>query len=200
MVSITEAETAIRTGAMFAALVWVYFKFARGRVFHSRLEMTISGRPTRHLECYHVVVRYTVKNIGLRSVNIGRSSSDVTVEVAHPARPTAMMLPDWKMQGSYPILKDRRWVEPGETIAEEIMIILPDVKAAALRLTLRLEGVKIIRLRGAKTVWHAQSAALFPTEVLSIAREDVAEYGQQSGFENRALGSTIFEQIVTSPL
>jgi hypothetical protein len=172
MVSIADAESAIRTGTMFVAAVWVYFKFARGRVFRPRLELTISGSPTRHLECHHVVVRYTVKNIGLKCLNIAHAGSKVSVEVAHAVQPTTMVSPDWQMQGYYPILKDHRWIESGEAIAEEIMIFLPDAKAVALRLVLRLEATKFIRLGGTKTVWYAQSAAPLPCEASSIPGED----------------------------
>jgi hypothetical protein len=173
MILIADAESALRTGGMFVVLIWAYFRFARGRVFRPRLEMTISGTPTKHLECYHVIVRYTVKNIGLRRVVIAHAGSDVTVEVAHPAAPTAMIPPNWCMQGSHPILKDYRRIEPGDAIAEEIMIILPDTKAIALRLVMRLEGKKLVRLGGNKAVWFAQSAATLPYEVLSPAGGDM---------------------------
>jgi hypothetical protein len=171
MVSIADAESAVRAATMCVAVVWAYFKFARGRVFRPRLEMTISASPTRHLECYQVIVRYTVKNIGLIRVNIAHAGSDVSVEVAHPVQPRVMISPDWQLQGSHPVLQDHRSIEPGEAIAEEIMIILPDAKAVALRLIMRLEGTKILRSGGTKTIWYARSAAPLPYEALSIAKD-----------------------------
>jgi hypothetical protein len=162
MVTITDAETTIRTGAMVVVLVWAYFKFARGRLFRPRLELTISGSPNRHRECYHVVVRYTVRNIGLRRVIIEHAGSDIGVEIAHSAWPAAMIPPAWKMQGSHPVLGDHRRIEPGEVIVEEIMIILPDAKAVALRLVLKVEATRLIRLERTKRVWFAQSAVPLP--------------------------------------
>jgi|ERR1700722_11263888 hypothetical protein len=97
MVTIADAEGTIRTGTMFIVLVWAYFKFARGRLFRPRLEMTIRGSPTRHRECYHVIVHYTVRNIGLRRVTIAHTGSDICVEIAHSALPAAMIPPTWKM-------------------------------------------------------------------------------------------------------
>jgi len=174
MVLIADAESAIRTGGMVVVLVWAYFKFARGRVFRPRLELTISGSPARHLECCHVIVRYTVKNIGLRRVTIKHAGSDFSVAVADPASPTAMVPPDWRMQGSHPILKDHYRIEAGDTIAEETMIILPDSKAVALRLVLKVEAVRLIRFGGGKTVWFAHAAVPLPCEAFSIAGQDAA--------------------------
>jgi hypothetical protein len=162
MVTIADTESTLRTGAMFIVLVWAYFKFARGRLFRPRLEMTISGSPTRHRECYHVIVRYTVRNIGLRRVTIGHAGSDICVETAHSASPAAMIPPTWKMQGSHPVLQNHRRIESGEAIAEEIMILLPDVEAVALRLVLKLEATRLIRLGRPKIVWFAQSAVSLP--------------------------------------
>ena len=84
-----------------------------------------------------------------------------------------MIPPNWCMQGSHPILKDHRRIEPGDSIAEEIMIILPDTKAVALRLVMRLEGKKLVRFGGNKAVWLAQSAATIPYEIEVLALRDL---------------------------
>jgi hypothetical protein len=173
MVTIADAESTLRTGTMFIVLVWAYFKFARGRLFRPRLEMTISGSPTRHRECYHVIVRYTVRNIGLRRVTIDQAGSDICVEIAHPASPAAMIPPTWKLQGSHPVLQNHRRIESGGAVSEEIMILLPDAEAVALRLVLKLEATQLIRLGRAKRVWYAQSVVSLPRGAGSAAEDAI---------------------------
>ena len=57
-VSIAGVETAIRVAAILVGGVWVYFKFARGRTFRPRLELTLSGTPTKHPDPHYVLITY----------------------------------------------------------------------------------------------------------------------------------------------
>jgi hypothetical protein len=63
-----------------------------------------------------------------------------------------MISPDWKHLGTYPIFENQDWVEPGETIFEEQLIVLPDDNAAAIKLELKLAS--------SRSAWVAVTVSL----------------------------------------
>lgn len=132
--------------AIAAGGFWTYFNFFKGRTYESRLECEVDGsidaRSGRSL--LKVVVK--ARNVGLSKVVI---EHEATVLQLHSA--VAMHAsPPWPCQISwgdkpvavFDVFKDQDLIEPSEPIEDQLLAELPDDKAPAYKLTLKVLSKK----------------------------------------------------------
>lgn len=111
---------------------WAYFKFVRGRTFVARLSIEMDGEWRRIDGMTYLHVRIRVKNIGAAKVAINQYGSGL--EVGFPAAEHYLQVMWEKVQlesGSEPfvarqfeVLKEHEWIEPGETVSDELLLHL----------------------------------------------------------------------------
>lgn len=125
------------TVAIVGTAGWAYFKFVRGRTFKRRLESTISGEVRRGPGIIYLLTNSTVTNIGLSKFEIDYEKSGLRVMThASEGTVTEARLAEWKPLSTWPILENKKRLEPGEPAAEELLIEIPDEGFSAFRLQL----------------------------------------------------------------
>jgi hypothetical protein len=123
----------------FAVIIggyWAWFKFVRGRTFVARLSIELDGqwRHTDGMTVLHVRVR--VRNIGASKVALNQFGSGLQVGFPYGAWYHRV---EWDKirwdEGAEPdkpcrfkVLKDHTWIEPGETVADELLLHLEGVR------------------------------------------------------------------------
>jgi hypothetical protein len=118
--------TAVTTIAVVVGAIWAYFKFVRGRTFRPRLEVGLFGQ-WRIIDDQHLLhARITVKNIGASKVDLLQEGTALAV---YRLKPTAPSEPDtWGWDDdtytAHEILEDHQWIEPGETVSDDLLLHL----------------------------------------------------------------------------
>lgn len=135
----TEIVTGVVTAlALIVGGIWAYYKFIKGRIYRPRLEITIDPE-WRTLEEGRVLeVTVAVKNIGSSFVRLLHKGTGLeTYPMSTPQPPPPRLSTSWDDGPVLPLLTDHMWIEPGETISDDLM--LRNVESShPLRLDVRL--------------------------------------------------------------
>lgn len=129
----------VTTAAVVIGGIWAYLKFFRGRTFRPRLEPGISGKVIGHGEVSYLIVTASLKNVGLSKVDIEQRGSGLrlfTCDAAPDA--TEAQVAEWTRIKTFSVLEDHQWIEPGESIEEQRLIVLPEDGHLAIQLELRI--------------------------------------------------------------
>jgi hypothetical protein len=143
--------TVIQASAIVIGGAWAYFKFIHGRTFKNRAEVDVTARPLDPAGEL-ILVEVTMTNTGLRKIAIGEGSRKVVqldrlaqgdwdpgVTIRWGEDPRDALV-------SRPVFRTHDWVEPGETIREEVVLAPPEpgppVVAYQVRLFVAVEGRK----------------------------------------------------------
>jgi len=132
-------------------------KFAKGRIFYSRLEADVSGEAFVDDDHAILAVSIKAKNVGLSRFDIRQSGSGLRVSSVENFAPKTMISAVWRHLGTFPVLEDHSWIEPGETIGEDRLVLLPKDVSHSLLLE--------VKIGSGKTVWIA-------TRIVKIKTED----------------------------
>jgi hypothetical protein len=125
---------------------WAYFKFVRGRTFKTRLSVDIVGEWRSIDEGQFLQVRVTVKNIGETDFHLNRDGTGVRVSFPSQEQQQQERIyegdaVDWESICDWPdsgedqpegrptrrclsILAEHEWIEPGETVSDDLLIHL----------------------------------------------------------------------------
>jgi hypothetical protein len=154
--TLNDIETVIRIAALVVAAAWAYMKFVRGRVFYSRLEPEVSGNAIVEKGQATLAISIKIKNIGLSRVDIRQSGSGLRILSAVPCIPQKMISAEWQHLGTFPVLESHAWIEPGETVGEDRLVILPKEASHNLLLEMNVVSGKMVwiikRIVAIKTV------------------------------------------------
>lgn len=126
---------------------WAYFKFVRGRTFVARLSIDLDGQWRRIPGMMNVLhVRVTVRNIGASKVAINQFGSGL--EVGFPVGEWHHLVTWEKVEyrsGTEPfdsrqfkVLTQHEWIEPGETVSDELLLHLEGRQFSICLLELKL--------------------------------------------------------------
>lgn len=98
---------------------WVYFNFVRGRTYHPRLELRGSGDLVSDARGNtYVRAALQVKNVGSSKVTFDRVGSGVRLYFYDPEVEST-----WRQQDYIsPVLLHHGWIEPGETVEDQIFL------------------------------------------------------------------------------
>lgn len=117
-------QSVFQTVALIVAGIWAYFKFFKGRTYRSRLEVDVSGVVIGTAQDRLLIVTASVKNVGLSDVPSQQKGSGLIVSsLALGQQPTPFTQPSWQEQAAFAILATHAWVEPGETVSEDIAVV-----------------------------------------------------------------------------
>ncbi len=118
---------------------WVYFNFSKGRIYKSRLEPRVSGTIMPADGITHLLVTITLKNIGLSKFDIQQEGTALQILSYDPlVDPFPAEKAGWKFLSIFTVFEQHAWIEPGETIEEQKLIVIQGVNHTAFRLELRV--------------------------------------------------------------
>lgn len=129
-----------KTARIVAIVVggWAYMKFVRGRLFHTRLEPTVSGRCFRDRSGDYVIVAVKLKNVGASRADLQKEGTVLIVSGCARAKDSSPERPvDWDEKSHKRIFEYHAGVEPSETIEDSVMVDLP-AQFIAVRLAVRV--------------------------------------------------------------
>lgn len=121
-----------------AAGVWGYFNFIKSRTYHPRLEMTVSGELRLKGNQQYLVPRVTLKNIGKSKVELIQRGSGYRVWTTSGK---ADAIGELSWSGGKPVFEmflDHKWIEPGETIFDELSLFSLPSDCFAAKIQARL--------------------------------------------------------------
>jgi hypothetical protein len=116
--------TSVTAVALIIGGIWAYFKFVKGRTYRPRLEVELSGQwrliDGKHLLQAHI----SVKNIGASVVTLLQNGTGLRVSVLARHQPTAPAQVAWESLRVFEVLVDHAWIEPGETVSDDLLLDL----------------------------------------------------------------------------
>jgi hypothetical protein len=145
---------------------WTYLNYIRGRINKHRLEPTVSGQFLETETASYLLIRVSVKNVGLTRVPLRKDFANLLVYPASrsAASPTCVELinwPDIKTLDRIPVLTEyHAWIEPAEPIQEEIALRIPTPPADAYQILLRISN---------KDAWTANAVVLTKIKQVTVS-------------------------------
>jgi hypothetical protein len=136
-------DKAVKIVALVVGGGWAYMKFARGRIFHTRLEATVSGTCFRDKQGDYVIATTRLKNVGASRADLQQSGTALIVLGCSRAKDGGRERPvDWSELNVKAIFEDHTGVEASETIEDSIMVDLPP-HLIAVKLEIRVVANRI---------------------------------------------------------
>jgi hypothetical protein len=136
---LTEVTQPAQQIAQITAVVvggaWAYVKFFRGRVFRPRAELHITASLAPLGADSALLAQLSMKNEGLSRIILQPDLAMVKLDVLRAKRCQSGANPAWDEDVMVsPVFRAHSWLEPGETLAEELIIAPPEAEAVAYRL------------------------------------------------------------------
>lgn len=115
--------------ALIVGGIWTYYLFIKGRVLKPRLELDVSGEIIGIDSKKYIRITVTLKNVGSSKVEITREGFALDV---FAQRPSPSVIPedsekykilgiDWTRLLPFDVLTRHQWIEPGETIRDQLL-------------------------------------------------------------------------------
>jgi hypothetical protein len=132
-------KNVVTTLAIVLSGIWAYFKYAKGRTFRERLDVQVAGTVGSTEAVPLLTVTSKVGNVGLTEVRLDRDGCGLRVFVCDEITPADSMAAEleWRRVGTFDVLAEHHWVEPGEVLTDQIVVALPS-GARAIRLQLTI--------------------------------------------------------------
>jgi hypothetical protein len=130
-------QALVATAAVIVGGFWAYFKFIKGRTLRPRLEVTIAGSWVAAEAEPNLHVTVSVKNIGTTVVRLIQKGTGLAVEPLEKPQPAGKNSMVWAQGRTIRIFADHEWIEPGETISNDLISTAP-FRAQPVRANVRL--------------------------------------------------------------
>lgn len=131
-------DSVIKVIAVVAAAFFAYWKFLRGRLFHARLETSISLKPRTESNKVFLTVSCKLKNVGLSKVDLDKEHSAIRLFFHTPQ--TNERVVRWPQDAALAVdvFASHEWIESGETIQDSNVFIFDDVPGRLYRAELKV--------------------------------------------------------------
>jgi len=140
-VTLSNLEKVITSVGFVVGGVWAYIKFFRGRTFRPRLELQINGKIIRADLAEWLKVSVHLKNVGLSDVRLKREVTYVDVFLLGACVPAKEVYDAiWEPASTFLVFQEHGWIEPGETITDELLLQLPERKQSGCKLELTVNS------------------------------------------------------------
>ncbi len=136
--------------------VWAYFNFVKSRTYYPRMEMAVSGELRTRGDCQYLVPRITLKNIGRSKVELNQSGSGFRIWLANGAAADTGELTWSGGKRVFPIFESHKWIEPGESVFDELSLFAIPADCIATKIQVRL-AAPIGWPRRENTVWNCST-------------------------------------------
>lgn len=144
---------------LVAAGVWAYFNFIESRTYHPRMELSVSGKIYSKADQRFLIPRVTLQNIGMSKVELLQRGSGYRVWFTRGGLKVGGHLAWFGGKPVYRMFEAHAWIEPGESIFNEIEIHSVPSDAVAAKIEARLRAPVGRRV----SVWTC-SAVIAPKE------------------------------------
>ena len=125
--------------AILGGGVWTYFNFIKGRTYKPTLALSIHGMIKTARDSQYLDVKVVVKNVGRAKFDISRQGTALIIWEASPF-PAQEFAFDaiWEELATYPVLEGQSWIEPSETVEDQLLIVLPAHDRVACKVEMRI--------------------------------------------------------------
>lgn len=135
-------DLALKISQIIALLVgglWVYVNYVRGRTHVPRLQLELKAAVLRKENRRYLLATLAVKNPGLSIVQITQKGSALLVSRLSALDEVPQVIDShWEHDGAFDVLTKHASIEPGLTINEQKLIMLPVSESDAFLLQLRV--------------------------------------------------------------
>ncbi len=123
---------------------WAFMKFVWGRTFRERLELAVAGDMRDLGDRGYLRIVMQVKNVGLAQVPLTQEGSGLRVFAStdDSTGDSGVKEPFWNRLTTVPVLNGHEWIEPGESIIDHAMLLLPNHGDSPCMLQLHLASRK----------------------------------------------------------
>lgn len=158
------ARDVVQILAILLGGLWTYLKFVRGRTFRRRGELDVTGQLYTFDDEPALVVKVTFKNTGLSRIKVPEdqpphvlvthvetggwregaatwSPPDFTSVTPGQHKDAAPPVPPDSVRSTATMLTRHQWVEPGETIADEQVVVPPAEQGARFAVAYRIQAI-----------------------------------------------------------
>lgn len=115
----------VTTIAVIVGGLWAYFKLIKGRTFRPHVEVGVSAEWLGADGNLGLKVSVQVKNIGAAKVELLQNGTGTRISRIAGVQEDAPAERAWESLGVYEIFLHHEWIEPGETIVDDLLIRLP---------------------------------------------------------------------------
>ena len=116
--------TSVTAIAVVVGGLWAYFKLVKGRTYRPRLEVGLFGqwRALQGKQLLHV--RITVKNIGISDAELLQKGTGLRVSMLVDEPSSGPAPVSWQSFRVFTVLREHAWIEPGETVSDDLLLRL----------------------------------------------------------------------------
>jgi hypothetical protein len=139
-----DIKTIAETLGLIIGGMWAYYKFFKGRTFRPRLELSVAGKAWHSKNVTHLTASAEIKNVGLSKLELSQEGSALRIfshALTKPEGTPAVV--EWERLITLPVFEKHKWIEPGETISDQMLMALPDNDQSAIKLELRIVSNEI---------------------------------------------------------
>lgn len=104
---------------------WAYFKFIKGRTYRPHVEVRQAGEWLGPRGSLGLKATVSLKNIGAAKVELRQKGTGLRISRLADEQPAPPHESSWDSLGVFKIFTQHEWIEPGETINDELLIRLP---------------------------------------------------------------------------
>jgi len=117
--------TAVTAIAVVVGAVWAYYRFIRDRTYRPRLDVSMACERHRVREQRLLLARVRVKNIGASNVELLQEGTGLRISTLGATPEHAPVT--WTSRTVRPLLEQHQWIEPGETVSDDVLVRIDDV-------------------------------------------------------------------------
>lgn len=162
-----DVAAIIQSGATITTLILgiitAYYKFLKGRVFHSRMEIIVTASMLNASQQFIKVVAI-VKNTGSAMIHFDLANSVLRVYAAKIEANEFTEQVSWEKLAALNFTDQHKWIEPNEMIEVNWLVDIPTTQSST---AYRLE----LSVAGQKTIWKADCITSSETRLDSLASQ-----------------------------
>lgn len=119
--------TVVTAIAVIVGGLWAYFKLIKGRTFRPHVEVGVSTEWLGTEGELGVKISVALKNIGAAKVGLLHQGTGIRVRRISGDQEKAPAEASWEdLGGVYEVFVHHEWIEPGETVVDDLLIRVPD--------------------------------------------------------------------------
>lgn len=138
--------TLVTAVALIVGGYWAYYKFIKGRAFRPHVEVSTTGSWLDSEGSLGLHLAVQLRNVGSGKVELVQRGTGVMVSRIADEQDSPPAETQWTALGVFEIFTEHEWIEPGETISDELLVRLPlepQVLEARVRLVLRWKPANV---------------------------------------------------------
>ncbi len=162
----TVVYNIVTSSAVIIGGVWAYFKFARGRTFANRAELSVSAHFSRSVGHLYLCITVTLKNTGLSRLPLNDKMKAIRIFQIVNQPNDGPRETEWKRIITLPILEHHEWIEAQEPVTDTVVYRLPaqgqnDAHHEAYQVDV-IVGARRRPITRKRVQWQARTVAFLP--------------------------------------